>query len=100
MTDPRTSPLALSGVTILDLSHALAGPYASMMLGDFGADVIKIEPPPHGDMSRTWGPPFYDSEAAYFIAINRNKKSIAIDLRKQEGKDLFFRLLDTADVVL
>jgi CoA:oxalate CoA-transferase len=92
-------PPALDDVTVLDLSHALAGPFASTMLGDYGADIIKIEPL-EGEISRAWGPPFYAGEAAYFVNLNRNKRSIAIDLKHPEGRALFFRLLDGADVVL
>ena len=93
------TPLALGDVTVLDLSHALAGPFATTMLADYGATVIKIEPP-EGEMSRTWGPPFYGGETAYFVNLNRNKKSVTIDLKHADGKALFFRLLDTADVVV
>ena len=92
--------LALDDITVLDLSHALAGPFASTMLGDFGAPVIKVEPPGTGDISRAWGPPFYGSEPAYFINLHRNKKSVAIDLKHPEGKALFFRLMERSDVVL
>ena len=91
--------MALEDVVVLDLSHALAGPFASTMLADYGATVIKIEPP-EGEMARAWGPPFYEGEAAYFVNLNRNKKSIAIDLKRPEGKAIFFRLLESADVVL
>ncbi len=91
--------LALEDVTVLDLSHALAGPFATTMLADYGAEVIKIEPP-EGEMSRSWGPPFYGDETAYFVNLNRNKKSVAIDLKQPEGKALFFRLLERADVVV
>ena len=91
---------ALDDVTVLDLSHALAGPFASTMLADYGADVIKIETPGAGDMARAWGPPFYGDEAAYFVNLHRNKKSVAIDLKHPEGKALFMRLLEGADVVL
>src|SRR5437867_7171022 len=90
---------ALSDITVLDLSHALAGPFASTMLGDYGAEVIKIEPL-DGEIARAWGPPFYGDEAAYFVNLNRNKKSVALDLKHPEGRALFFRLLDGADVVL
>jgi crotonobetainyl-CoA:carnitine CoA-transferase CaiB-like acyl-CoA transferase len=90
---------ALSDITVLDLSHALAGPFASTMLGDYGAEIIKIEPL-DGEIARAWGPPFYGDEAAYFVNLNRNKKSLALDLKHPEGKALFFRLLDRADVVL
>jgi crotonobetainyl-CoA:carnitine CoA-transferase CaiB-like acyl-CoA transferase len=99
---------ALDDVVVLDLSHALAGPFGSTMLADYGAEVIKIETPGSGDMSRAWGPPFYQgkgqraegNEAAYFVNLHRNKKSVAIDLKHPEGKALFMRLLDGADVVL
>jgi crotonobetainyl-CoA:carnitine CoA-transferase CaiB-like acyl-CoA transferase len=90
---------ALADITVLDLSHALAGPFASTMLGDYGAEIIKIEPL-DGEIARAWGPPFYGDEAAYFVNLNRNKKSVALDLKHPEGKALFFRLLDRADVVL
>jgi formyl-CoA transferase/CoA:oxalate CoA-transferase len=90
---------ALDDITILDLSHALAGPFASTMLGDYGAEVIKIEPI-DGEIARAWGPPFYGNEAAYFVNLNRNKKSVALDLKHPDGRALFFRLLDGADVVL
>jgi crotonobetainyl-CoA:carnitine CoA-transferase CaiB-like acyl-CoA transferase len=90
---------ALDDITVLDLSHALAGPFASTMLGDYGAEVIKIEPL-DGEISRAWGPPFYGDESAYFVNLNRNKKSVAIDLKRAEGRDIFFRLLERADAVL
>jgi crotonobetainyl-CoA:carnitine CoA-transferase CaiB-like acyl-CoA transferase len=90
---------ALDDVTVLDLSHALAGPFASTMLGDFGADIIKIEPL-DGEISRAWGPPFYGDESAYFVNLNRNKRSVALDLKHPDGKALFFRLIERADVVL
>jgi crotonobetainyl-CoA:carnitine CoA-transferase CaiB-like acyl-CoA transferase len=91
---------ALADLTVLDLSHALAGPFASTMLGDYGADVIKIESPDGGDMARRWGPPFYGGESAYFVNLNRNKRSIALDLKAAAGRDLFFSLLDRADIVI
>jgi crotonobetainyl-CoA:carnitine CoA-transferase CaiB-like acyl-CoA transferase len=93
------SLLPLDDITVLDLSHALAGPFASTMLGDMGADIIKIEPPT-GDISRAWGPPFYGSEPSYFVSLHRNKRSVVIDFKHAEGKELFFRLLEKADVVL
>ncbi len=92
--------LALDDITVLDLSHALAGPFASTLLGDFGASVIKVEPPGSGDIARAWGPPFYGSDSAYFVNLNRNKKSIEIDLKHPEGKELFFQLLERADVLV
>jgi len=94
-----TKRAALGDIVVLDLSHALAGPFASTLLGDYGAEIIKIEPI-DGDIARRWGPPFYGDESAYFVNLNRNKKSVAIDLKHPDGKALFFRLLDGADVVL
>ena len=74
----------LNGIKVLDLSRTLAGPYCSMILADLGADVIKVEPP-QGDETRGWGPPFKDGLSAYFSGANRNKRSIALDLRKAGG---------------
>jgi crotonobetainyl-CoA:carnitine CoA-transferase CaiB-like acyl-CoA transferase len=88
---------ALEDVTVLDLSHALAGPFASAMLGDFGARVIKMEPPGAGDIARGWGPPFYAGESAYFVNLHRNKKSVEVDLEHSEGRELFFRLMERSD---
>ena len=93
------SMLPLDDITVLDLSHALAGPFASTMLGDFGARVIKIEPPT-GDIARAWGPPFYGSEPSYFVGLHRNKQSVVIDFKKEAGRELFFKLVERADVVL
>ena len=88
------------GVRVLDLSRMLAGPYGSMLLADMGAEVIKIEEPAGGDAMREMGPPFLpDGESAYFLAINRNKKSVALDLTKPEGRDVFLDLVAQADVV-
>ena len=94
-----TMPSALGDLVVLDLSHALAGPFASTMLGDYGAEIIKIEPL-DGEIARAWGPPFYGNESAYFVNLNRNKKSIALDLKQPDGRAIFFQLLDRADVVL
>jgi crotonobetainyl-CoA:carnitine CoA-transferase CaiB-like acyl-CoA transferase len=91
--------LALDGVTVIDLSRILAGPYCTMMLGDLGAEILKVEPP-RGDDCRHWGPPFIDGESAYFLAVNRNKKSLCLNLKTDEGKDLLTRLIDGADVVI
>src|SRR5260370_42530276 len=90
---------ALTDITVLDLSHALAGPFASTMLGDYGAEIIKIEPL-DGEIARAWGPPFYGEESAYFVNLNRNKKSVALDLKHPEGRAIFFKLLERADIVL
>ena len=89
------------GVRVLDLSRMLAGPYGSMLLADMGAEVIKIEEPDGGDPMRGMGPPFLpDGESAYFLAINRNKKSVALDLTKEAGRDVFYDLVRQSDVVL
>ena len=90
---------ALGDVVVLDLSHALAGPFATTMLGDYGAEIIKIEPL-DGEIARAWGPPFYGDEAAYFVNLNRNKKSVALDLKHPDGKANFLELLAKADVVI
>ena len=88
------------GVRVLDLSRMLAGPYGSMLLADMGADVIKVEDPDGGDPMRAMGPPFLpDGDSAYFLAINRNKKSVAIDLTRDEGRAVFLDLVRAADVV-
>src|SRR3954464_20733 len=86
---------------VLDLSRVLAGPVCSMMLGDLGADVIKVERPAGGDETRGWGPPFNaDGESAYFLAVNRNKKSLAADLTNEDDRALVLDLIRGADVVL
>lgn len=91
--------LPLEDVTVLDLSHALAGPYCSTMLGDYGAKVIKIEPP-SGDIARAWGVPMTEHDTSYFVSLHRNKKGISIDLKAPRGRELFFEMLKKADVVL
>jgi len=83
---------ALGDVVVLDLSHALAGPFASTMLGDYGAEIIKIEPL-DGQLARDWGPPFYGDESAYFVHLNRNTTSVALDLKHPAGQAVFLRLL-------
>ena len=90
----------LEDVRILDLSHALAGPFCSTMLADFGAQVLKIEPPGAGDLARGWGAPMPGGETAYFVSLHRNKRGLVIDLKSAAGKELFFRLVERCDVVL
>jgi crotonobetainyl-CoA:carnitine CoA-transferase CaiB-like acyl-CoA transferase len=90
---------ALAGVRVIDLTRVLGGPYCTMVLSDHGAQVIKIEPP-QGDEVRDWGPPFHEGDASYFIGVNRNKRSIALDLAKPEGKQILLRMLATADVLI
>ena len=90
----------LAGVRVLDLSRVLAGPYCSMLLADLGADVIKVERPGAGDPTRAWGPPFRDGESAYYLCVNRGKRSVTIDLGDPAGVEVAKRLALTADVVL
>ncbi len=92
--------MPLSGVRVLDLGRHLAGPTCAMWLGDLGADVIKIENPERGEDGRSSGPPFFNGESAFFLSANRNKRSLALDLKRSEGQDLFRRLADVADVVV
>ncbi|HEX9227242.1 MAG TPA: CoA transferase, partial [Arthrobacter sp.] len=89
----------LSDITILDLTWILSGPFASMVLCDMGADVIKVERPPYGDIARTTGP-YIGDESGYFFSVNRGKRSICIDLRNDQGKETFLRLVEKADVVM
>jgi crotonobetainyl-CoA:carnitine CoA-transferase CaiB-like acyl-CoA transferase len=93
------SPGALAGLKVIDLTRVLGGPYCTMVLSDHGADVIKIEPP-QGDEVRDWGPPFHEGDASYFIGVNRNKRALALDLGKGEGKAVLLRLLRDADVLI
>ena len=92
--------MPLEDVTVLDLSHALAGPFCSTMLADFGARVIKLEPKGAGDIARAWGPPLPGGETSYFVSLHRNKKGIEVDLKHPKGKELFLTLVDRCDVVL
>src|SRR5690348_8707431 len=94
------APGPLAGLAVLDFSRVVAGPYCTMLLGDDGADVVKVERPGAGDDTREWGPPFVGGESAYFLAINRNKRSIAIDLQHPEGRALALDLAARADVVV
>jgi glutaryl-CoA transferase len=94
------SPGALDGIRVIDLTRALAGPYCTLMLGDHGADVVKVEMPGSGDESREWAPPFIGGISAYYMSINRNKRSITLDLKSAEGKKVLERLIEGADVVV
>src|SRR5687767_10724093 len=100
MTDTTNSTMPLSGIRVLDLGRHLAGPTCAMWLGDLGADVVKIENPQRGEDGRAAGPPFYRGESAFFLAANRNKRSLGLDLKVPEGQELFRRLASTADVVI
>ena len=90
---------SLAGIKVVDLSRVLAGPYCTQMLADHGASVIKVEPP-QGDETREWGPPFNEGQSAYFAGINRNKRSIVIDLREPSGSAVVLRLLKSGDVLV
>ena len=90
----------LDGVRILDLTRVLAGPFATQRLGDMGADIIKIEVPGEGDPTRAWGPPFRNGVGAYFFSVNRNKRSVTVDLKSDAGREIVRRLAATSDVLV
>ena len=87
----------LQGIRVIDVTQNIAGPHSTQTLADLGADVIKIEPP-GGDPTRTWGPPFWEGEAPLFLAYNRNKRSVVLDLKADAGREALWRLIDSADV--
>ena len=91
---------ALEGIRVLDLTRALAGPFCTLMLGDHGADVVKIEMPGSGDDTRHWGPPFIGEESAYFLSINRNKRSLTLNFKEPQAKEIFLQMVKGADVVV
>src|SRR3954469_25701639 len=91
---------ALDGLHVLDLTRILAGPLCTMMLGDMGADVIKVEPPGSGDDTRTWGAPFAGGESAYFLGVNRNKRSITLNMAVKPGQKILAKLITASDVVV
>ncbi|MGA0115312.1 MAG: CaiB/BaiF CoA transferase family protein [Burkholderiales bacterium] len=91
---------ALAGVRVLDLTRILAGPLCTMMLGDMGADVIKVEPPGNGDDTRSWGPPFAEGESAYYLGVNRNKRSITLNMAVKSGQDVLAGLIKKSDVLV
>src|SRR5437667_11148872 len=90
----------LDGTTVVDLTRVLSGPYCTMLFGDLGAGVIKIEQPGKGDDTRGWGPPFVDGQSAYFLSINRNKESLTLNFKEPEGRRVLDRLLAKADMVV
>ena len=100
MSQTSAPELPLQGYRVLDLSRILAGPYCTMILGDQGAEIIKVERPGTGDDTRTWGPPFAGGESAYYLCCNRNKKSIAVDLKAKQGRELVQELAKTSDVFI
>src|SRR6266513_3589988 len=91
---------ALAGIRVVDLTRALAGPYCTLLLADHGADVIKVEIPGAGDETREWAPPAINGVSAYYLAINRNKRSVTCDLKHPDGKHVLERLIERADVVV
>ena len=90
----------LEGIRVVDVSRVLAGPFCTMILGDLGAEVIKVEAPGGSDDTRGWGPPYAAGESAYYLCTNRNKRGITLDLKKEEGKRIFLRLIREADVLV
>lgn len=100
LDDHRSRELPLAGLRILDLSRVLAGPMATMVLADLGADIIKVEQPGTGDITRTWGPPFHGDDAAYYLAVNRNRRSIVLDLTSNDGRRRLRQLAAGADVLV
>ena len=93
-------PKPLQGLKVLDLTRVLAGPYCAMLLGDMGADVVKLERPGSGDDTRGYGPPFINGESAYFMSINRSKRSLTVDLKHEQGRKILGDLIKTADVLV
>jgi crotonobetainyl-CoA:carnitine CoA-transferase CaiB-like acyl-CoA transferase len=94
------SPGPLAGIRVLDLTRALSGPFATMILGDLGADVIKVEDTWHGDDTRRWGPPFQGDDASYFLSVNRNKRGLAVNLKAPEGREIAQRLARNSDILM
>src|SRR5205809_823446 len=90
----------LEGITVLDLTRVLAGPFCTMLLADMGARVIKIEQPGKGDDTRSFGPPFLEGESSYFLSVNRNKESVTLDFKKPEGRAVLGRLIAKSDVLV
>src|SRR6478609_5421697 len=90
----------LDDLFVVDLSRILSGPVCTMLMADMGAEVIKVEPPPLGDDSRQWGPPFIGGISTYFLSINRNKKSLGLDLKTDEGRMILRKAIERADIVV
>ena len=91
---------ALDNITVLDFSRVLAGPYCAQLLGDYGAQVIKVEQPSVGDGTRQWGPPWVGQQSAYFLCANRNKRSLALNLKSPEGIEIARKLVERSDVLI
>ncbi|MEY3989505.1 MAG: hypothetical protein RI985_586, partial [Chloroflexota bacterium] len=92
--------LPLANLRVLDLTRALTGPYCTQMLGDMGADIIKIEQPGVGDNSRAWGPPFEGGESSYYLSVNRNKRSMALNLRNEHSAAIMHKLVAQSDIII
>src|SRR6266403_2168723 len=92
--------MVLDGIRVVELAEALAGPYCAMLLGDLGADVIKVERIGAGDQSRGWGPPFVGTESAYYLGANRNKRSLTLNCNHRRGTEALQKLLATADIFI
>ena len=97
---PDSTPSPFAGLRVIEMTEALAGPYCAMMLGDLGADVIKVERPGVGDQSRKWGPPFLEGESAYFLSVNRNKRSIELDIKNAEDHAVLVALIENTDIFI
>src|SRR5262244_1708543 len=96
----RESKHALAGLRVLDFSHALAGPYCTLLMADCGAEIYKVESPHGGELSRGWGPPFAGGEASFFLGLNRGKRGISIDLKQARGIELCLQLIEQMDVMV
>ena len=96
----KKNPSPLNGIKVLDLTRVLAGPLCTQYLGDLGAEIIKVENPFGGDDTRAWGPPFDKEVSAYFLGVNRNKKSLALDFKKDKGLSILKKLIKKSDVVI
>src|ERR1700675_2913066 len=90
----------LEGLRVVDLTRVLSGPFCTMQLGDLGAEVIKVERPGEGDDTRAFAPPYQGDEAAYFLSVNRNKKSMTLDMKSERGREVLWRLIETSDVLV
>ena len=99
-TPTSARPAPLEGVRVLDFSHALAGPYCTLILSEYGAAIYKLESRDGGDMGRGWGPPYFGDQASFFMGLNRGKYGISIDLKRPEGIELCLRLLESMDVLV
>src|SRR5580704_1515269 len=93
-------PTPLDGLVVLDFSHALAGPYCTMLMAQYGAEVYKIESPDGGEVGRSWGPPFTGDDASFFLGVNTGKRSLTVDLKNPAGLGLCLQMIERADVLI